>query len=114
MQGYWGASLMKRLKTVGLAGVVIGIASLILSIYLFIREATVISLTRNVVSIALANCSAGSKELLVDWVNELACMWSSSLLVIPTLSLILLLLSVIVLIEGRRVKHNISSRRVQV
>ena len=105
---------MERLKIAGLAGVVISVASLILSIYLFIREAAVISLTRDVVSIALANCSAGGKELLVDWVNELAYMWSSSLLAVPVLSFILLLLSVMVLIEGRRVKHNISSRKGQV
>ena len=102
---------MKRLKIIGLVGVVIGVASLILSAYLFIREATVISLTRDIIGIALANCSAGSKELLVNWVDALAYMWSSSLLAVPVLSLILLLFSVIVLIEGGRAERRVSSDR---
>ncbi len=86
------------LRLVGIVGVVIGVFALVLSVYLFLKEATMISLTRDIVGIALSK-HPPDKELLMDWIDTLSAAWSRSLLAMLFLGLVILVLSALTLYE---------------
>ena len=68
--------------------------------YMLLREATAISLTRDIVgSIAM---SQADRELLLSWINWLGSGWSFAITCFLALDLFLVLLSAIVLAVGLR------------
>ncbi|RLF21345.1 MAG: hypothetical protein DRJ68_03685 [Thermoprotei archaeon] len=92
--------MAKPVKLLGLIGVLAGLLGVALSVYMLLREATAISLTRDIVgSIAM---SQADRELLLSWINWLGSGWSFAITCFLALDLLLVLLSAIVLAVGLR------------
>jgi uncharacterized membrane protein YhaH (DUF805 family) len=91
-------------KILGFVGIVISILSLMATLYLYGREATLISLTRDVAGAAIAESDTYS---MMRWIDTLASSWSCSFILIPVLAIILLVYSVLLIVFcGRKAKQT--------
>jgi hypothetical protein len=82
------------LKFLGVLGVAVSVLSFMLAIYLFLKSAVLISLTRDIAFNAIVTSDAGSMR---QWIDTLASSWSHSLIPIPILAALLLLYSLLLL-----------------
>jgi flagellar biosynthesis protein FlhB len=87
-------SSLSYAKILGFVGIIISIVSLMATIYLYLRQATLMSLTRDIAGAAI---DRSDKQSMMEWINTLASSWSHSLMPIPILATILLLYSTILL-----------------
>lgn len=89
---------------------VVSILSLILSVYLFLKSAVMISMTRDVAFNAIATSDAGSMR---QWIDILASSWSHSLAPIPVLATLLLLYSLLLLSVESQIRGKAREEKVE-
>lgn len=93
------------IKFIGFLGIAIGAMALLGSIYLFMLQATMISLTRDVIGNALyeCNCPNNATNYVYDFINDnIANIWSKELLATPILSIILIAISITIILSRKR------------
>jgi len=89
-----------RYRALGLIGIIISVLSFMLTVYLFLKSAVTISLTRDIAGETIATSNIQS---MMQWIDTLGSSWIHSLIPIPILATILLLYSLLLLsIEPRR------------
>jgi len=85
-------------RLLGLMGLILGALGIIASIYLFLKEASLISLSRDIIGSVVS--SPADKELVFNWLNVLASSWSFSIICFLAFSLILTAFSAALLITS--------------
>ncbi|MHC1636870.1 MAG: hypothetical protein ACXQTU_01700 [Candidatus Nezhaarchaeales archaeon] len=91
-------------RLLGLMGLVLGVLGIVSSIYLFLKEASLISLSRDIIGSVVS--SPADKELVFNWLNILASSWSFSIICFFAFSLILTAFSAALLITSFKVSKT--------
>jgi len=85
-------------KLISIMGLVIGVLGMISSIYLLLKEASLISTSRDVIGSVISNST--DREFIFNWLNVLAASWSFSIICLFAFSLILTAFSTALLITS--------------
>lgn len=91
-------------RLLGFMGLVLGVLGIMGSIYLFLKEASLISLSRDIIGSIVS--SSAEKELVFNWLNVLASSWSFSIICFFAFSLILTAFSAAFLITSFRTSRT--------
>ncbi|MEM1645914.1 MAG: hypothetical protein QXL96_08630 [Ignisphaera sp.] len=89
----------KFTKLISLVGLIMGVTGLLGSVYLFMKQAVLVSMSRDVLGGLIDD--PGDRELLNQWLNILADSWRTPIIGFAVYSLILVTLSLLLYITNK-------------